>query len=216
MGSRNRNRVMSIAPGSRADWAEVTARLTAIQESINRIASDGKENRAALPLATIDPTLNVKELVELRTKHETEMRTASEKRQDDLREMERHCKAETDALREQLKEAESKRLDAVNLAESRRLDAGTMEQKAAIGLASEKVAAQAATLAAQVVASATTIAQQMESMRAGFDSRITRVEQQRWEAGGASTQRVDTRQLMQWFIGIVMAGLVAVAAHFWK
>lgn len=95
----------------------------------------------------VDPTANVRELVEAAIKRQDDLRDAALRREDDLRDQEsRHVREITELradYQRQLRQAETERIDAI-----RAVDVG------AVNRAAEVQAIQAATLAKQVADSA--------------------------------------------------------------
>jgi len=169
-----------------------------------------------VPIPVIDPTENVMSLV-----------SASNLRQDDLRNMAAKYQEVIDALRDQhhreLGAAESKRIDAVILAESRRVDAIMSASANNVLLASEKAAAQAATLAAQVAANAealrtqvaataTTTQQSITTLANSLGDRIKVVEQNQYQAGGAKTQQTEGQTSNRWAIQVTVTIILFVLA----
>lgn len=146
-------------------------------------------------------------------RHAKEMRDADNKRQDDMRMLKEACDKEKDQLKEQLRTAESARIDAVNLAERNRIDANVAQGKADIALASEKAAATAVTLANSVVASAKALSDTAASATSLADRRLTALEQNQYQGVGASGQRTEGRQQSQWTIDKLL--MLAVAAIGW-
>jgi hypothetical protein len=201
--------------------SDIASRLASIEQSINA--------RNLVPI--IDPTVNAKDALAVAVKHEAELREAEKRRIDELRLQQSAFDQEIRKVRAEgqasLSAAESKRIDALAMAESRRLDAVLAEQKNAVALASEKQAAQATALATQVLASAETLRSQVaataaanaaetKQLRDSMDKRLTIVEQNQYQAGGATQQRGENRQFNQWLIGILAFVIGIVIAHFWK
>ena len=120
------------------EFDEIISRLKSIQQ-IQKADGDGDTKPAPIPL--IDPTANVKELVDMERRHSRELRDADNQRLTEIRVVEATSEAKIDALREKLRMAESNRIDAVNLAERNRIDANVAQGKADIALASEKAGA---------------------------------------------------------------------------
>jgi hypothetical protein len=168
------------APGSRADWAEVIARLTAIQDSINRAASNGKD-RPPEKIPLIDPTANVLSLVEAAVTRINDLRDTDLKWQRELREQEHKCGEQLQAERQRA-DSEAKR------AESGRIDS---------------------LLAASTNNVALALAKQ-ESQALAQEKRIAVVEQNQYQGVGAAGQRVEGRQLSQWAVGIAVVIGIAI------
>jgi hypothetical protein len=198
-------------------YDEIITRLRDLQD-----AADGRGNREEKPpdkIPLIDPTANVLSLVKAAIERQDDLRIAEARRFDDIRKIEERCSVEVGALRDKLTEAESRRIDAVNLMERSRVDAVQAEQKAAVALASEKTSAQAATLATQLSATATTTAAQIATLGDSLGKRISVVEQNQYQAGGATQQRGEGRQQNQWVIGlavIIGIAVIEVMAKLWK
>src|ERR1035437_6739601 len=132
--------------------------------------ADPKDNYSRRPNG--DPTTNVLSLVEAAIRRQDDLRSAENRRVDDLHQQRSTCDREEAVLidRERalqfqflkdLATAESKRVDAITLAESRRLDALLAAARNDVTLASEKAGAQAATLAASVASSAEALRNQV-------------------------------------------------------
>lgn len=186
----------------------------------------------------IDPTANVLSLVHEAMQRQDDLREADNNRSDDIRKIEERCNRETSELKEKLASAESRRIDALTLAESRRVDAVMSEQKNNVALASTRAELTAAALAERVDTSAKTLAQsvtasasalqlqvqattdsiktEIETLRSESGKRLTLVEQNQYQSGGAAVQRVDSRQQYQWLIGVIAGIVIVVVVHFWK
>src|ERR1017187_645610 len=158
-----------------------------------------------------DPTSNVLSLVEAAIRRQDDLRSAENRRVDELHQQRTTCDREEAVLidRERvlqfqnlkdLATAESKRIDAITLAESRRLDALLAAARNDVTLASEKAGAQAATLASSVASSAEALRNQVATtsaatttlinqLRDSLEKRLQAVEQNQYQAGGASMQR---------------------------
>jgi len=195
-----------MAENKGSEFQEIIARLDALKQ-----AADGGK-APVIPL--IDPTANVLSLVAAANLRQDDLRRTENKRIDDLMALETcltdkirkvEIKAATD-----LANAESKRIDALALAESRRIDAVQAEQKNAVALAAEKTAAQAATLAAQVVSSAEALRLQVATTTATLEKRIQNLEQNQYQAGGASAQRTETRGTSQWTIALIVTAIFGI------
>jgi hypothetical protein len=130
----------------------------------------------------IDPTLNVKELVELERRHHVEMAAAAEMRQDDLRQLAEHYteKLASERLRaaEEAKHAEAGRIDSLLVANT---------NSVALALAKQEAQAQAQ------------------------DKRIAALEQNQYQGVGASGQRTEGRQQNQWLIGLIVVIAIFLA-----
>jgi hypothetical protein len=215
------------------EFREIIARLDALKEA-GREAPPEK-----IPL--IDPTANVLSLVKAAMERQDDLRNSERMRTDDLRNqqvrydtaiqvlIDRERGLQFQSLKD-LASAESKRIDAIALAESRRIDALLAAATQAVALASEKAAAQAATLATQVATSAEALRAQVAAtaastgtlitqLRESLEKRLTSVEQNQYQQGGATAQRTEGRDRTQWSIGLVIAiflGLVDLAAILWK
>jgi hypothetical protein len=150
---------------------------------------------------TPDPTKNVLDLVAEQGKRIEQAAILREKRQDDLRKMEREhrlemrrvqerCGKEISDLREQLAQKETQRLDAINLADSRKHDGERAEDKANVAIADAKAEGRAEALA-----------QRVEAARQALD-----------EQEGGRAQQTAGRQVNQWAVGLFV-GVVVVAAE---
>lgn len=159
----------------------------------------------------IDPTANVISILEAAVQRLDDVRAAELHRQDDLREAESIALRREAQLRsdydEALREAESKRIDAI-----RAVDVG------AVNRAAEVAATQAATLAAQVAQSAETLRNQVAAaatastvaLAAALEPIIKDIADLRraqYEAQGQKTQVIDTRGQNNWLVGAIIAGM---------
>jgi hypothetical protein len=212
---------------------EIIARLKDLQESV------GTDKPSPIPL--IDPTANVLSLVSAAITRQDDLRIAENRRLEDLRnqqlafddkfevELDKTRNLQFQALKD-LALAESNRVDAINLAESRRLDALLAAATNNVALASEKAGAQAATLAASVASSAEALRSQVATtsnatttlitqLRESLEKRLTLVEQNQYQAGGANMQRTEGREQSQWIIGLIIGAVISVVGlvvKFWK
>jgi hypothetical protein len=143
-----------------------------------------------------DPTTNVFELVAAESRHQSEMRVAADRRQDDLRTKQEYCDNEIATIRieaqKELGALESKMRDAQALAEQRRLDALLAANTSNVALALEKQGAQAQ----------------------AQDRRIAVLEQNQYQSGGKDLQRTEQRtqgnfNLSQW---ISVGGILLIVA----
>ena len=176
-----------MAENKNSEYQEIIARLDAL-----------KERAPLIPL--IDPTANVKELVEMERRHHNEIRILTERRQDDLRTQGDKYQGQ---LREQAEKYQEKlaaeRLRAevdAKRAESDRINALNMANKNDVALALEKQGAQ-------------TQAQ---------DRRIAALEQNQYQGIGGKLQSTEGRQQNQWVIGIVIVVAIFLAnffSHLW-
>jgi hypothetical protein len=203
---------MADSQGSESKLEEILSKVRDIKVVVTGNATE----KAPEKIPLIDPTANVKELVEMGRRHSADLRLADNKRLDDLRAMKDECDREKDALKEQLREAESKRIDAVNLAERSRIDANVAQGKADIALASEKAAATAITLASAVVASAKALSDTAASTTASQDRRLSALEQSQNVGVGVVGQRIEGRQQYQWLIGAALVVIALIVNHLWK
>jgi hypothetical protein len=113
--------------------------------------------RAGVPVdtfggPTVDPTVNVLNLVEAAIQRQDDLRAASERYTKELSDL-------REKYQEKLADAESKRVDANALAESRRIDALLAAGNNAVQLAAIEGKSTAAALAERVEASAKALAQ---------------------------------------------------------
>jgi acid phosphatase family membrane protein YuiD len=208
---------------------EIFLKLRNIQESINSDSVSTSHTPPPPPpeIPLIDPTANVKDALGAAIARQDDLRKADKDRVDDLRKQQMMYESLLQTVREtaqkDLAAAESRRIDALNLAESRRLDAVLAEQKSAVALASEKTAAAAQALATQVLASAEALRTQVAAtaatqsaavnqLRDSVEQRLKQVEQNQYQAGGASLQRAEGRQVSQWAVGLIV-GIVLVIAE---
>lgn len=205
--------------------------ISALQPTNGKGGGDRYTAPVASPL--IDPTLNVKELVELKVQHQTALREADSCRQDDLR------TAETFRLNERftiesahhlaVQQVEARRLDSIFAAETRRVDALLTAAAGAVTLAStrqeltatalaERVDTSAKALAERVDASAKTLAATVEATAKASDiavqstnktlsDRIEPLERFRYESAGRSG--VSTPLLLM--MGTIGGGILAFA-----
>jgi hypothetical protein len=142
-----------------------------------------------------DPTTNVFDLVTTESRHQSEMREAATKRQDDLREKQEHCDNEIATIRidaqKELGALESKMRDAQALAEQRRLDALLAANTSNVALALEKQGAQAQ----------------------AQDRRIAALEQNQYQSGGKDLQRDQNRSQGNFTLSqMIYVGGIAVLA----
>jgi hypothetical protein len=210
-----------------ADFREILSRLEDIRKAANDVGKYNKTRDDPEPIPLIDPTANVLALVGHAMQRQDGLREAESRRLDELRLKQAECDKEIEVVRSQaqkdLSQAESKRIDASNLAESRRIDAVLTEMKAAVSLASEKAAAQAATLAQQVVASADALRVQVASTavsteslirqtRESLEGRLSKVEQNQYQQGGASQQRSEGQLRSQWSTSLIVSIVFGVVS----
>jgi len=176
------------------------------------------------PQGVIDPTANVLSLVAAAIQRQDDLRDIELNRADDMRDLTSKYEEKLAQVREKaqrdLAVAESRRIDAITLAESRRIDALLAAQANNVALASEKAATQAATLAAQVTANAealrtqvaataATTAQSIASLRDSLEKRLTVVEQNQYQAGGAQSQKTEGTKNIQWVITLIVGAVMA-------
>jgi hypothetical protein len=163
-----------------SEYREILLRLDAL-----------KDKTPQIPL--IDPTANVKELVEMERRHHNEMAEAAQKRQDDLREQAERFTEKLFAER-RIADGEAKR------AEAGRIDALLVANTNNVALALEKQGAQAQ----------------------AQDKRIAALEQNQYQGVGASGQQREGRQQNQWTFQqtlTILAIAIAIASfvvHIWK
>ena len=150
-------------------YAEILSLLRALKKN-------GDEQPS--PISLIDPTANVLKHVEGAVKRLDDLVASTDKWSERVRRMEREHEVGLAALRDQLREAEAKRLDAERAAEARRLDSVNAETKAAVALATERATTTASTLATNLAT--TTLAQ---------NDRMSRLEQQMYQSGGRDVER---------------------------
>jgi len=197
-----------------------------ILRQLREIRSGTSEGRPA-PISLIDPTANVKSLVDLESKHASDirvndkewaerLRVADIRWADRLRATEDKCKGEESELREKLVIESRKAVDSTAIAEARRIDAMLTEIKGAVALAAKEAAATAATLANTFATTMTTA-----------NDRMARMEQQQYQTGGRDLQRevgqgqsnVNRGQLMTIVIAVIgwslaLAGLAITVVLF--
>jgi len=149
-----------------------------------------------------DPTSNVFAIVAAESLRQDGLRIAEFKRLDDLRLLSLEHDREIQSLREkysdQLREAEAKRIDAVN--------ATTF---ASLTLSNERAATQAIMLAKQVTDSATALQTAANATREAFERRISDVEQKQYQRGG---QTAGASAVIGYVIGA--SGLLALVFTF--
>jgi len=93
-----------------------------------------------------------------------------------------------------LREAESKRIDAVALAEANRINAIIATSATAVAVASSEAKNQAELLRLAVENTAKALAAQLAVVQAALDTRISGVEKKQFEQQGAGVQRVESMQ----------------------
>ena len=169
-----------MAENKNSEYQEIIARLDAL-----------KDRAPLIPL--IDPTANVKELVEMERRHASDIRLLAEKRQDDLRtqanEYQKQLREQAEKYQDKLS-AERLRTEAdAKRAESDRINALNMANKNDVALALEKQGAQ-------------TQAQ---------DRRIAALEQNQYQGVGVKLQSTEGRQQNQWVIGIIVVVAIFLA-----
>jgi hypothetical protein len=198
---------------SHTEFQEIISRLRELQEDSDGRGNKSNDKTPVIPL--IDPTANVISLMAASNLRQDDLRNAEKEFQEKIRVIKQECDKEKDQLKEQLRIAESSRIDAVNLAERNRIDANVAQGKADVALASEKAAATAITLAGSVVASAKALSDTVANTTTIQDKRLTALEQNQYQGTGGTMQRAAGRQEMQWLIGIVMVLVLALINHFW-
>jgi hypothetical protein len=168
-------------------YDEIISRLRDIQ-----VAADNFGNRQQptprIPL--IDPTENVKELVDMERRHAKELAEMAKERQDDLREQSERFSDKLYAER-RVADSEAKR------AEAGRIDALLVANTNNVALALEKQGAQAQ----------------------AQDKRIAALEQNQYQGVGATGQRSEGRKENQWIIGLAVVigiAVIEVMAKFWR
>lgn len=169
--------------------------MTEFQQIISRL--DRIENgsrREAEPIPLIDPTANVLKLVEQANIRQDDLRKAAKKRRDDLDYLERYYQRE-------LRDAESKRLDAERKQEQTRVDSVIAALQSTIS-----------TLTTQIVATATTLATQAKEQNETTTAAIRLLEANQNRGLGITEQQGTGRQVNQWAVGLIV-GVVVVAAE---
>lgn len=149
------------------------------QEIISRLDELRRDRPLSIPL--IDPTANVKELVQMEVEHQRELATRDQKRQDDLRDQAERFNEKLYAER-RITDTEARK------AEAGRIDALLVANTNNVALALEKQGAQAQ----------------------AQDKRIAALEQNQYQGVGATGQRAEGRQQSQWVIGIIIGGVLAL------
>jgi hypothetical protein len=165
---------------SNAAFKEILARLQEIKDAAN-----SGTRTPVIPL--IDPTANVKELVEMERRHHQELAVAAQQRQDDLREQAERFNEKMYAERRQA-DSEAKR------AEAGRIDALLVANTNNVALALEKQGAQAQ----------------------AQDKRIAALEQNQYQGVGGKLQSTEGRQQNQWVIYIAVIIAIAVIEILFK
>lgn len=152
-----------------------------------------------VPPPTIDPTSNVRALVDEVVIRMDSLREADRRREDELREAERrYAEAQLAAIREinQLRADHNREL---RVAESERINAIRAVDVNAVAIATERANAQAQVLANQVQSSAETLRslvattaanqkQQYDATTAQLSDRLTTLEQQQYKGQGSAGQ----------------------------
>jgi hypothetical protein len=200
-------------------FQEIISRIRGLHDTVLDRNRNGNRESVPEKIPLIDPTANVTVMVTMVERRLDDLRIADNRRLDDLRNMKEKCDKAQDDLHEKLRLAESKRIDAVNLAERSRVDANVSTGKADVALASEKAAATAITLAASVVASAKALSDTVSSTTAIQDKRLTALEQNSWNSGGATAakqadaqQRTSVNLNFITLIGVAFSSLLSTAA----
>jgi hypothetical protein len=128
----------------------------------------------------IDPTANVLSLVEAAVKRLDDLREAETVRHNDLRVMQDAHAALilriTTEFQQHLREAESKRIDAIRVVDVN-----------AVSVATARAADQASVLAVQVQTSADALRSLVASANAEFSKRLAELERTKYEVAGRST-----------------------------
>jgi|ERR1700677_218197 len=210
--------------------ATVSAKVDEILEFVRsqKLATDDpRYAREPTPTERIDPTLNVKELVNLQMLRQDELRVAEARRVTEILTLQDKCAHEIAEIRLQAQKesqaAESRRIDALMLAESRRIDAllaaaanavtlASTRQELTAGALAERVDTTAKAAAASVLASAEALSKQVAAQSSVFDARLTRLEQAGYETGGRDTQRLESRTSAQWTTGTIVSSMSAALA----
>jgi len=182
-----------MAENKNSEYQEIIARLDAL-----------KERAPLIPL--IDPTANVKELVEMERRHANEVRILSEKRQDDLREQAEHY---NDKLTTERQRADSESRKA----EASRIDSRFQDIVSSAALLAERNLATAATLQKTVEQSAEALRTQAAASNSVLTAAIRVLEQNQNLAGGAKIQSTEGQQRTQWTMDKII--MLAVAAIGW-
>jgi hypothetical protein len=201
-----------------------------VNAKVDEILTIVRNQKVPDPIPLIDPTANVLALVKAAMERQDDLRSAESRRLGEILALQDKCSHEVAEVRlraqQDLAAAESNRINALTLAESRRIDALLAAAQSAVALAStraeltasalaERVDTSAKALAASVVASAEALGKQVAAQSSVFDARLTRLEQQGYEIGGRTSQRLEARESTQWSIGTVIASmgsLIAIAS----
>lgn len=165
------------------------------QEIIRRLERiEGNGNQVPQPIPLIDPTANVLKLVEQANIRQDDLRVAAKQRRDDLDALERYYQRE-------LRDAESKRLDAERKQEQTRVDSVIAALQATI-----------TTLTTQIVSTATVLATQAKEQNETTTAAIRLLEANQNRGLGITEQQGTGRQVNQWAVGVIV-GVVVVAAE---
>lgn len=155
---------------------------------------------------TIDPTLNVKELIDLQVRRLNDLRDAESRHVREMADLRADCAAE-------LREAETKRIDAVRTVDVQAVQQAATVQATQANTLAVQVATSAETLRTQVAAAASAaavaLAAALEPIQKDIqDLRRVQYEQQGQRAG-VSEQTVDRRAGTNIVIYVVMAVIAA-------
>lgn len=140
----------------------------------------------------IDPTFNVIQLVEAAVERINDLRATDDKWTERVR-----------SLEAELRLAESRRIDAVNLAEARRLDSRLSQQETAVSVASKEAVATAEALRAAATTTAEALRATVAATTATTNAAIKVLEEKQYLSGGRDMQRTEGRQANQWVIALL-------------
>lgn len=136
----------------------------------------------------IDPTLNVKELVDLQMKRQDDLRDQGHDYEEKLREAEASRINELLVTRsgyeEKLREAESKRIDAIRVVDVNAVSVANERAVQQAGVLANQVVQSADTLRGLVATTASTIAEQLAQITASMTGRLAAVEKAQYEGQG--------------------------------
>jgi hypothetical protein len=181
------------------EYDEIIAKLADLKQELATYRP-GDRRQVPEPIPLIDPTANVKELVQLVKEQLKEVRETDDRWGERMRITEEKYEGIIAALRNELVVKEAERIDAVNLSEARRIDAQISDMKSAVALASKEAASTAAGIATSL-ANTTTLT----------SDRMIRIEQWQAARGGQDIQRTESKGDTRYGIMLLMAapGIIA-------
>jgi hypothetical protein len=156
----------------------------------------------------IDPTLNVKELVDLQVKRLDDLRLSEECRTNDLRDAESKRVNEVLLLsasyEEKLRLAEAKRIDAIRAVDVNAVSIANERAVQQAAVLQNQVSNSAEALRALVATTASTIAQQLQQITNQTTERLAAVEKAQYEGQGRGT---GIKDIYGWLVGLIGLGL---------